>query len=242
MAKKLPKESDSQKLGQLAIDAFDAHRPYGWRKKDLSGDDDVGLDFLVQLQVDGMYQNAFLMQLKSSAEVNKSTGGAKHLSADGTFYSQSLEISTLNYFIECGFHILLLFADLTQSPDPRKCNVYFAWLDDELNALRQGHDNLDHLGKDSHTFRIPTGNQLTEDYDALPYLLERGAFQRKAADFNTTLKKIVPDSLAEIEKLNDAYLKKPYMSDALTESADDPWIAAPDSSIAKLLQNIAGHL
>jgi len=242
MKKKLPKESESQKLGQYAIKAVETCSPLGWRTKDLSGDDDVGYDFFIECQREGKYQTAFMVQLKSSAETDKSSERANHLSADGSFYSQSLKISTLNFFIDCGFPILLLFADLTQNPDPRKCNVYYTWLDDELNTLRQGQDNLDHLRKSSHTFRIPSANQLTVDTDVLPYLLEKRAFQKKTADLNAMLKKVVPNPIVEIEKLTDAYVKKPFMPEALTESADDPWIAAPASSIAKLLQNIDGYL
>ena len=142
---KLPKESESQEIGHLALMAFKAKHPTSWRPKDIDGDDDVGLDQQIQVVYNNQYISMFHAQIKGSMQTKN--GVNKSLNAEKTFYSVPLEISTLNYYIKIGYPVMLIFADLAQVPDnPRKCEVFYLWIDDELKNLLCGKENLNHLG------------------------------------------------------------------------------------------------
>ena len=165
----LPKESESQKIGHLACLALEATHPTNWRTKDLEGDDDVGLDKQVQLVEGKKYSALFHVQVKGCLQ---SKGGFnRKLSRDGTFFSESLKIRTLNYYARIETSVMLAFADLTVNPDPRQCPVYYLWIDEEIDKLLADHENLDYLGKKTHTFRIPTKNKLDQNLDVSSALL-----------------------------------------------------------------------
>ncbi len=135
----LPKESESQEIGHLACSAFDAAKPTNWRPKDLEGDDDVGLDKQVQLVEGNKYIALFQVQVKGC---RRSKGGFNSkLSKDGTFFSESLKISTLNYYARIETPVMLAFADLTADPEPRNCPVYYQWID-EVYVFSKNETNL----------------------------------------------------------------------------------------------------
>lgn len=150
---KLPKESESQEIGHFAVITFYNCHPTSWRSTPTDGDADAGLDMQVQIVDQGHYTNVFNAQIKGSAQ--KEDGRNKNLSADGKYFTQPLDIRTLNYYARIENPVMVVFADLAQDQDPRKCPAYYLWIDEEIDQLRAGKPNLDHLGKDSHTFHIP---------------------------------------------------------------------------------------
>ncbi len=121
---KLPRESKSQAIGHLATRAFTQKHPTNWRAKDLSGDDDAGLDFRVQVVAEDEYNYDFFAQVKGSTK--------NALSSDGSFYSVPLKVSTITFLKQTGNRVMLVFADLSKTKDPTVCPVCFAWIHDEL--------------------------------------------------------------------------------------------------------------
>ncbi|MBW8001884.1 MAG: DUF4365 domain-containing protein [Planctomycetes bacterium] len=104
---RLPKESISQEEGQHAVQTFQVCHPGNWRVKDLSGDDEVGLDFQVQVVDKKHYKALFHVQLKGCNQKKKGSL-CKRLNCNQTFYSQELKVTTLNYYLRL------------QWPDPLK--------------------------------------------------------------------------------------------------------------------------
>ena len=174
---RLPKESQSQEIGHLAVIAFESCHPISWRCTRTDGDDDAGLDMQVQIVDQGHYTNLFNAQIKGSAQ--KENGCSAKLSANGKHFAQSLNTKTLNYYARIENPVMLIFADLTANDDPRLCPVYYLWIDEEIDRRRKGEPSLDHLGKKSHTFHIPFENALTPGLNVLPYL--NGRLEKKRA-------------------------------------------------------------
>ncbi len=238
---KLPKESESQKLGRFALNAFHNSYPLDtWRPTETDGDTDAGLDMQIQLLKDGHYSHVFNAQIKGSAQ--EKNGKSAKLSADGEFYSQSLEIKTMNYYAKIENPVMLIFADLTQNRDPRKCKVYYLWIDEIIENLREGKPDLDHLEKDSHTFKIPVENVLNPDQNVLPYLNER-IEKRRALD---GLYRIVEDKFSDpIEKVGSigtVFETKDIALDTVLNETEAPWLDAPKDSLAYSLKKSSESL
>ena len=84
--KKFPEESDPQKIGQMAARAFEAKYPFSqWRPTPISGDNDYGKDYWIQISDNGQMSHSFFLQLKGSKQVRN--GKSKKLSKDGSYYS-----------------------------------------------------------------------------------------------------------------------------------------------------------
>lgn len=155
---KLPKESESQEIGHFAVIKFRSCPPISWRVTQTDGDADAGLDMQVQIVDQGHYTNVFNAQIKGSAQ--NADGKNKYLSAKGDYFAQTLDIRTLNYYARIENPVMLVFVDLTKDQYPRNCPAFYLWIDEETDRLREGKPNLDHLGKESHTFHIPVENVL----------------------------------------------------------------------------------
>jgi len=233
----LPKQGKSQKIGQFGIAAFNANHPLEWLTTGTDGDTDFGLDFQVQLVHEGLVSNLFHAQVKSSQQVDQN-GRCEDLSADGKFYSVTLNVSTLNYYANIASPVLLVFADLSTDPNPRQCKTYYKWIDDELDDLLAGKQNLDHLGKESHTFRIPSENILNPDFNAQPYLAERTRQKKALRELAGIVSDRTSDPVAVITTLSQTLKFKPGAIDAISFESDNPWIdCAPGTPSALLEQS-----
>ena len=230
---KLPLESESQEVGQHATLAFDIWCPTSWRTKQIEGDSDVGLDYMVQVVSEGSYQTLFHAQIKGCRQKAKN-GSNKRLSADKTFYSQELKISTLNYYAKIDTPVMLVFADLAQNENPKECKVYFLWIDDELEALLSGHDNLDYLKKGTHTFKIPITNVLNDSVDVLPCLTDRFEKRRALEGLYGKVAEYSQEPTSTIRDLTGRISNKTILASVL-QATDNPWIEPPKGSIAESL-------
>ena len=153
----LPKTGDAQEIGRDAGDCLAANKPKGWILKDLSGTDDYGLDYQVQISRNQLVQDKFQIQLKGTR--------SPALSADRSHYSIALSTSTLRYYDNLVEPILLILCDLSVDPDePNNCPLFYVWIRSELQRI--GIDNIP-LTQDSATLRVPTINRLTKATDLL---------------------------------------------------------------------------
>lgn len=240
MEPRLPEESVSQKIGHEAKHTFSSRHPTCWRRTELAGDSDVGLDFLVQVVTNASYDRLFHVQLKGCAQ-KKEDGSCARLNKEKTHYAQQLDISTLNYYIRIDRPVMLVFVDLTQHKSPRQCNAYYVWIDNEIKSLRGKKPNLDHLGKKSHTFHIPVSNVLDEATDVLPYLKTvhdkslalQGLFDRVAEH--------APEPVPTIEALGRRVSDPTVLASVLHET-DSPWISAPPDTNAWHLNRAANYV
>ena len=233
----LPKESDSQQIGHEAVQAFYSNKPRNWRCNPLDGDADVGYDISVQVTENGHFVGMFHVQVKGSKQSINDVNAS--LSSDGNFFSVSLKISTLNYFIINNFDIFLVFVDLTIDPfKPANCPVYFLYVNDELDNLRGDKSNLDHLDKNQHTFHVPVNNLLNDKADILGIIKKR---QRKQLTldnlyFNISNQTDNPDKT--IADLNAKIKHNPHLLNTFQAETDTPWIDALEGSIASKLRQI----
>lgn len=237
--KKFPEENDSKKIGQLAVRAFEAkYPPDSWRPKDLSGDNDYGKDYWIQISDNGQMSHSFFLQLKGSKQ--DSDGKSKKLSKDGSYYSQELELSTLNkYYFEI-VPVMIAFADLCQDANPRECNVYYLWLDEDV--LQEIIDKKAH--QETNTFRIPVCNILNEDVDVLPYLKE---FEEKHKTLNSLWSSIPFDTTKRdridiVNALSNRISSNPTIVNSIIQDDDDPWINATKGSFQFTLRQISNNL
>lgn len=88
----LPKEGESQRIGRLAKRALVNQLPDNWIEKELDGDSDYGIDYLIQLKNnDSHVEFSFYLQLKG-------TKSPKY-SESKTFISHPFKTSTLEYYL-----------------------------------------------------------------------------------------------------------------------------------------------
>lgn len=231
---KLPKESESQEIGQFAVITFNNCHPISWRTTQTDGDADVGLDMQVQIVDQGHYTNVFNAQIKGSAQ--KEDGRNKKLSADGKHFAQPLDIRTLNYYARIENPVMLVFADLAQDQNPRKCSAYYLWIDEEIDQLREGKPNLDHLGKDSHTFHIPVENVLDPDLNVLPYLNSRLEKKRTLEGIYNIVEKKYPDTIDKVNQIGNVLETNKIALDTILNKTETPWLDAPKDSFAYQLK------
>ena len=231
---KLPKESESQEIGHFAVITFNSCHPTSWRPTQTDGDADAGLDMQVQIVDQGHYTNVFNAQIKGSAQMKD--GRNRKLSADGKHFAQPLDIRTLNYYARIENPVMLAFADVTQDQNPRKCPAYYLWIDEKIDQLRAGKPNLDHLGKDSHTFHIPVGNVLDPDLNVLPYLNSRLEKKRALEGIYNIVEEKYPDPIDKVNQIGDVLGTKKIALDTILNKTETPWLDAPKDSFAYQLK------
>ena len=240
VSEKLPLESESQTIGHHAVTAFNSKHPLNWRCTFTEGDSDAGLDVQIQVVDKGKYVGMFNAQIKGSQQ--KKGKSKKKLSRDGSHFSQVLNIPTLNYYINIENPIMLVFADLACNEDPRQCPVYYLWIDEELEKLCGGRDSLDHLGKSSHTFHIPTANILVKDLDVLPYLKSRIQKKRALENLFKEVEQIHPDPVSSILGIGGKIASNKIVLDSVLDHTDNPWVDAPKNSVAKILHTASKYI
>lgn len=236
-----PIENESQEIGQHAVVAFNSLHPLGWRLTPTDGDSDVGLDMQIQLVDKKRYQGVFHAQIKGSREKGEN-GQSKSLSADQSFYSVELKISTLNYYVRVANPVMLVFVDLSTHADPRTCNAHYLWINDEIDSLLDGNANLDHLGTKTHSFQIPSKNLLNANLDVLPYLNNRVKKRNTLEGLFKSVQDRREDPVGTIADLNRRISALPVALDTVLNITENPWLDAPKDSFAATLHEISSDL
>lgn len=234
---KLPKESESQEIGHFAVMAFNNCHPTSWRTTPTDGDADAGLDVQVQIVDQGHFTNMFNVQIKGCAQMKDRSN--LRLSADKKHFAQSMDVSTLNYYARIENPVMLVFADLAHDTNPRLCPVYYLWIDEEIDKLRDGKPNLDHLGKDSHTFHIPVENVLNGDLNVLPHLNSRLEKKRALDGIYNVVEKKYPDPVSKVTRLGIVLETNKIALDTILNETETPWLDAPKDSFAYELKKVS---
>lgn len=215
----LPGIGASQEIGQDATRCLHTNHPKNWvPPKDLGGTDDYGLDFQVQLKLRSQATAIFRLQLKGTKNPT--------LIETGEFISIPLSASTLRFYRNIPEPILLVVCDLSTSPDPRLCPLYYVWVREELRRINV--DSLD-LEQEKANLRVPTANRLTYELDLLQdvrnanELAEAGhALGVRVADLRPELQpeqrvEVVHDLAEGFNKRSAAFLE------AVTAPANEHW-------------------
>lgn len=232
----LPKENDSQRIGQRANKCFAVHAPDSWRTQSLEGTDDVGFDYQVQLVDASHYIGAFRVQLKGSE--------SPVLNASGDFYSISLSRSTVNYYARATEPILLVYCDLSVDlTRTAACPAFYVWIHEELKRFRE--DGKDKTDTDSLTVRVPVTNRLTDETDLRPYLQTYLRLHKVATNLDEVveakLPSAAPDERATILENVTAGLSRysTTLLEVMASPVTTPWPTAPRDSIAGQLDDVS---
>ena len=125
----LPQESEPQRIGRYAAKCFKARIPLSWSERGLDGDSDFGYDYHVQIIEKGLAKgDIFRVQLKGTTSPT--------LIENGTKFSQTIKVSTANYYGRAIEPVLLVLCDLSvDSETPTNCPLYYTWIHDEIQRL-----------------------------------------------------------------------------------------------------------
>ena len=235
----LPIETDSQRIGQNAKLAFVALRPLSWRVQDLSGDDDVGLDFLVQVVVDGEYRYSFHAQVKGTEHPN-------YVRQDN-FLPVRLKTRTLNYYQNVAMPVMLVVCDLSKNADPRKAVGYYVWIHDQLKDILGNEPHIDDA-QQTHTIQVPIENHFTSELDVADYCTQvlqlkhaaDGLFDAISQTYDAP---IDVNPLESINAISDSvrHQGRTFLESISSESST-PWLQAPHGSIARRLADVDEQL
>jgi len=152
-----PQESNSQNIGRRAVKLFSKIIPANWIEKELDGDSDYGLDFMIQYKDNqtNFVKYKFNVQLKGTENGDK-------ISEDEI--KIQVKTSTLNYYKNMEL-VLFVICDLN------KGECYYEYIHNILVEL-----DLD-KNQEKHTLKIPKKNILNSDF-------EIGAILEKWAESN----------------------------------------------------------
>lgn len=233
--KKLPQESDSQRIGRLAGRCFSANLPNTWAETSLEGKNDFGLDFQIQDMKDGVANHSFFVQLKGTESPT--------LSASRDFYSIELATTTLNYYRAVNGPVMLVIADLSVNPGiPKSCPCFYVWIDDELNRIKPDFSQA------GVTLRVPISNRLHEDLDLSADIVRRLSLAGIGGALDQTYQERLPglsrDARAtmiegiprNISPLGTAFLE------AVAEAPNGAWIDPKPGTIPWHFKEAEHHL
>ncbi|NNP76165.1 hypothetical protein A7P54_06990 [Acinetobacter sp. Ac_3412] len=227
----LPKEGESQRIGRLAKRALVNQLPDNWIEKELDGDSDYGIDYLIQLKNnDSHVEFSFYLQLKG-------TKSPKY-SESKTFISHPFKTSTLEYYLRQDPLVMVAIVDILSDRKLYECPIYYFWLDDEW--FRQNFDKI--KNQENISIQIPTTNNLNQDLDIYDFYVSR--FREKLAF--SELKKGISDqdkSIPEtVEFLAKRIIEKPIFLKSIEKQSEAPWIDNPSGEVATELKSCSDFL
>ena len=224
---KLPKVSDGQFIGRLADKVFRVNTPNSWLIDSLSGDNDFGLDYQVQIQSGSLISECFRVQLKGTTE--------PRLNQDKSFFSISIKISTVNYYARITEPILLVLCDLSvDTAQPKNCPLYYLWIHDDIKRIRiRGTTD----GQSSVTFLIPSSNLLLESTDLSQDLANFRSLAKVGEQLDSTLQGARPSMLSNERSdlisraANGIAQRSPNLLEALAQNPMSSWVDAPHGTL-----------
>jgi tetratricopeptide (TPR) repeat protein len=222
----LPQESEAQRIGRYAAKCFVANVPNTWQETELSGGGDYGYDYQVQIIENGLAKDVFRVQLKGTTSPT--------LIENGSVYSQTIKISTANYYGRATEPVLLVVCDLTVDPEtPKNCPLYYAWIHDEIQRLLDTSVKED---QKSLTFHVPKADELTATTDISGYIKRFRTLSRLGHNLDSVVESDRP-TLAAAERaevatkiVGNLNIKSAALIDALAED-ESSWVEAPAGSL-----------
>lgn len=224
---RMPKESNSQKIGRYAKKSFSANSPTSWITKELDGDDDFGYDFQIQIETDGLVGDIFRLQLKGTTTPSKID--------NDTRFSIPLRLSTVNYYGRATEPILLVLCDLSEDfENPIKCPLYYQWIHDEIRIINKKgtHEDQKHV-----TFHISVENRLlgstnlTGDLDRFRRIAKVGEQLDEVAQEIRPLLSPVERSKF-VAKIGPSLAQRsPALFDAIIEDAQTSWVEPKEGTL-----------
>lgn len=230
--KNLPTEGNSQEVGRLAGRALGNKLPTSWIEKELDGDSDFGLDYLIQLKSEeSLVSFSFYLQLKGTTSPRYSSAKA--------FVSYDFKVKTLQFYHQQEPLVMVAVVDLQGNENELwKCPIYYCWLDEDW--FEENKDKLQ--TQQTITLKIPTNQLLDQSLKVYDFYSKR-LEEKFAVD---KLKKGIQQQnravIDGIEIISSAVNQKPKLLESLAEQSDAPWLTNPEGTIACELKRCSEYI
>jgi len=228
----LPTEGLGQEIGRIAKDIFAIKRPRSWILKELDGDTDFGIDYIVQVHnPEKQVEFSFYLQLKG-------TRSPKY-SSDNLHIKHKFKTQTLNYYLRQDAIVLVVIVDLKDEDEdePGKTPVYYQWLDETW--FRNQQVDLDQ--QDHFTVTIPTENKIARKLEIYDFLKARYHEKIAAENLKFTIKDLNKPVVQNLELISEKIKTKPIYLESMATDNLEPWINDPEGAVASQLKICAGY-
>lgn len=232
MSDNLPTEGLGQEIGRNAKDIFTIKRPRSWILKELDGDTDFGIDYIVQVHnPQKQVEFSFYLQLKG-------TQSPKY-SSDNFHIKHTFKTKTLNYYLRQDSIVMVVIVDLKDEDEdePGKVPVYYQWLNEEW--FRKQPIDLDQ--QDHFTVSIPTKNKLVRNLEIYDFLKARYHEKIAAENLKFTIKDLNKPVVENLELISEKIKTKPIYLESMAVDSLEPWIKDPEGATASQLKICAGY-
>lgn len=228
----LPKEGRSQEIGRLAARALGNKLPVSWIEKELDGDSDFGIDYIMQLKSSDHHVAAsFYLQLKGTTSPS--------YSADKKYISYDFKVKTLNYYLQQEPLVMVAVVDLAGNENELwKCPIYYFWLEEDWFS-----ENQTKLGSQEYiSVKISTAQLLDQSLNVYDFYHTRIDEKFALAILKKEIKFPNKSVLQSIETLTEAIVEKPVILKSIEEKNDAPWIHNPEGTVANELKRCSENL
>lgn len=232
MSDNLPTEGLGQEIGRNAKDIFAIKRPRNWILKELDGDTDFGIDYIVQVHnPQKQVEFSFYLQLKG-------TQSPKY-SSDNLHIKHQFKTKTLNYYLRQDSIVMVVIVDLKDEDEdePGKVPVFYQWLDEAW--FRKQSVNLDQ--QDHFTVSVPTENKVVRNLEIYDFLKNRYEEKKATDKLKSTLKDLKKPVLENLELISEKIKTKPIYLESMATDNLEPWINDPEGAVASQLKICAGY-
>ncbi|MCU4352272.1 DUF4365 domain-containing protein [Acinetobacter ursingii] len=230
MIDNLPTEGLGQEIGRNAKDIFTIKRPRSWILKELDGDTDFGIDYIVQVHnPQKQVEFSFYLQLKG-------TQSPKY-SSDNLHIKHQFKTKTLNYYLRQDSIVMVVIVDLKDEDEPGKVPVYYQWLDEAW--FRKQSVDLDQ--QDHFTVSVSTENKLVRNLEIYDFLKARYHEKKAAENLKFTIKDLNKPVVKNLELISEKIKAKPIYLESMATDNLEPWINDPEGAVASQLKICAGY-
>ncbi len=228
----LPKEGRSQEIGRLAGRAMGIKLPKSWIEKELDGDTDFGIDYIMQLKSASSEVSAsFYLQLKGTTN--------PIYSSDGEFISYPFKVKTLAYYHRQEPAVMVAVVDLKDNEEELwNCPIYYFWLEDRW--FFEHKDKLEQ--QDTVLLKIPKSNLLTTSLDIYDYYDQRINEKLKVAELKKEIQPHSQNVAKSLENIANAISEKPVFLKAAEKQGDEPWLVNPNDEMPTKLKLCSDYL
>jgi len=233
----LPKQSEAQRIGKAAVKCFTANIPDSWNETSMSGDNDYGFDFTVQVTEDSQVAHLFRLQLKGTENPN--------FIDNNTVLSIALKASTVRLYQRVTEPIMLVVAVLKKGEKAKDCPLYYVWIHEELKRVDiEGVPD----DQDSLTLNVPLANILDDELDVLPVLNEERILAQFGPKFDAMLSQHnngmpTSDKRKSLDNiLRNIEASKSDLLQVLIEEPTEGWPQAKEGTFQYRLNVALNHL
>ena len=205
--------------------------PKAWIEKELDGDTDFGIDYIIQLKSsDSEVSASFYLQLKGTTNPNYT---------DDNFISYTFKVKTLKFYHRQEPAVMVAVVDLKCNEDELwNCPIYYFWLEDSWFF-----DNNDKLEQqDTIAVKIPKSNLLTPSLDIFNYYDQRINEKLKVAELKREIQPHSQNVAKSLDDIAKVISEKPILLKAAEKRGDEPWLVNPNGETPTKLKLCSNYL